>query len=289
MTTERPLITKAWAYVFHRGALGDSILSWPLLRALKATHDEVVFVTDRSKSELAAAELGTALADAEHRDFANLWVNGAPPAAARAASVVISLMHRDDEARAVWHRNAAAMFPSAEITFETRVLDRGLAIELAQGERSSPLCCNPAGPIVLHLGAGDRRKWWPIDRWAELTATLRARGLSVEVLAGEVEAERMTPRERETFTLLDGCFCTSLLELRDQLLAARLFVAADTGPAHLAGQLGINTLTLFGPTDPDLWSPIGPQVRVVRSGTSHMDDLSLARVLEAVDLQCQAG
>jgi ADP-heptose:LPS heptosyltransferase len=277
------------AFVFHRGALGDSILCWPLLRALQATHDEVIFVTDRSKSSLAASELGTALADAELRDFANLWVNGAPPVAARSASVVISLMHRDDEARAVWHRNAAAMFTSAEITFETRVLDRGLAIELAQGDRSSPPRCNPAGPIVLHLGAGDRRKWWPIDRWAELASTLRARGLSVEVRAGEVEAERMTPRERETFEHLNGRFCASLLELRETILAARLFVAADTGPAHLAGQLGINTLALFGPTDPDLWSPIGPQVRVVRSSTSHMDDLSLARALEAVDLQCQSG
>ncbi len=42
------------AWLFHRGALGDSILLWPILRSLVAAHGRVSFVTDCSKAHLAA-------------------------------------------------------------------------------------------------------------------------------------------------------------------------------------------------------------------------------------------
>lgn len=44
---------------------------------------------------------------------------------------------------------------------------------------------------------------------------------------------------------------------------ARMFIGADTGPAHLAAQLGIPTIALFGPTDPAIWSPLGPCVHTI--------------------------
>ena len=41
------------------------------------------------------------------------------------------------------------------------------------------------------------------------------------------------------------------------------FVGCDTGPTHLAAQLGVPTIALFGPTDPAVWAPVGPRVRVI--------------------------
>jgi hypothetical protein len=71
----------------------------------------------------------------------------------------------------------------------------------------------------------------------------------------------------------------NLEELAAMLCGARAFVGADSGPAHLAAQLGVPTLALFGPTDPAIWAPIGPRVRVLSPATPcGMDWLGVARV-----------
>jgi ADP-heptose:LPS heptosyltransferase len=60
-------------------------------------------------------------------------------------------------------------------------------------------------------------------------------------------------------------------ELADTIRPARLFIGADSGPTHLAAQLGVRTLGLFGPTDPGEWAPVGPRVRVLaRAGMGDM-------------------
>jgi ADP-heptose:LPS heptosyltransferase len=65
--------------------------------------------------------------------------------------------------------------------------------------------------------------------------------------------------------------------IRDELVArdwplpdiAALFTLAlatvgnDSGPTHLAAAVGCPTVALFGPTNPAMWSPVGPRVQVV--------------------------
>ena len=71
----------------------------------------------------------------------------------------------------------------------------------------------------------------------------------------------------------------SLEELGDRLARARLVIAGDSGPAHLAAQLGVPTLSLFGPGDPRQWGPVGSRVRVLAPPVpSPMDWLSVDRV-----------
>jgi ADP-heptose:LPS heptosyltransferase len=43
-----------------------------------------------------------------------------------------------------------------------------------------------------------------------------------------------------------------------------LFVSNDSGPAHLAAALGIDTLVLFGPTSPEITSPRGKRVKIIK-------------------------
>jgi ADP-heptose:LPS heptosyltransferase len=45
--------------------------------------------------------------------------------------------------------------------------------------------------------------------------------------------------------------------------SARIFIAADSGPGHLAAQLAAPTISLFGPTNPEQWAPVGPAVHVL--------------------------
>ena len=55
---------------------------------------------------------------------------------------------------------------------------------------------------------------------------------------------------------------TSLAELARIIRTARRYAGMDSGVSHLAGLLGAESTVLFGPTDPAVWRPSGPHVRV---------------------------
>ncbi len=45
---------------------------------------------------------------------------------------------------------------------------------------------------------------------------------------------------------------------------ADLYLGNDSGITHLAAASGTPTIALFGPTDPQVWGPKGPQVSIIR-------------------------
>jgi heptosyltransferase-2 len=61
------------------------------------------------------------------------------------------------------------------------------------------------------------------------------------------------------------CGQTTLKELGGLIGQMDLFISNDSGPAHLASALGIVTLVLFGPTSPEVTSPRGRNVRIIRN------------------------
>ena len=66
------------------------------------------------------------------------------------------------------------------------------------------------------------------------------------------------------------------------LRRARLVIANDSGPLHIAAALGIPTLGLFGPTSPKRTGPYpltAAQNNVLASATRKMADLKPADVL----------
>lgn len=246
-------------WYFHRGALGDSVLLWPRLRAEVRAGFEVTLVTDGEKARLAARALGVQGVDAEQPRFNALWRAGAAVEAVGGVARVAVAGGGGDVA-GVWGENARRMFLGAafeEIGRPSRALYGG-----ADVGRDVPRRENRGGPVVLHVGAGAEEKRWPLARWAEVAAGLRAAG-EVVLIAGEVERERLSAEERAAFASMGGRYLGSLAELAEVLKGARVVIGCDSGPAHLAAALGVATVALFGPTDPAVWAPIGPAVRVL--------------------------
>jgi hypothetical protein len=245
-------------WVFHRGALGDMVLLWPRLRHWIQGGDRVTLVCDAAKARLAEREVGVRGLDAEQRRFNQLWVEGGEIQAEAGVGLVVDYTAGSPAFLA----NLGRMFPGA--TIESSPPPRGGA-DAAAFDAAHPLAkaiaqANERSPIVLHVGAGSRDKQWPLDRWREIASLLPGQVLLV---AGEVEAERFSPAERELFAALGGRFVADLAQLAEITRHARLFIGCDSGPTHLAAQLGVRTLALFGPTDPAAWAPIGPQARVI--------------------------
>ena len=178
-------------------------------------------------------------------------------------------------------------------------------------------------PIIGRLPAGRPRvfvamrstapeKHWPTSRWVEVIRHLvRERACEV-VLCG---AAADIPEHDEVLRgvgpeVAEHVQDVSLqVRLRDTgaLLAAMdVCVGVDTGLVHLAASHGVPVAVLFGPTDPNQWSPWTPRAIVLRSkvvrrplrdrlvatsprsgdwplGVAAMDDIPAADVIGAVE------
>lgn len=265
------------AWVFHAGALGDFVMIWPFIRSLARRFDEVNIVTDSAKAALAraciVARSPLIAHDGNHRRFSRLWTGNLEGVDGREVDAVLVMNFVADPAQSpAWSRAAALMFPEARVRYVGAPGSDSRAAAWDELVSRSPEARDDHqgaggranGPIVCHVGAGGESKRWPLDHWREL-ARISARRMVF--VAGEVEAERFTGGERAAFAAMGGRFGRSLMDLAAEVRLASAVVGADSGPAHLAAQLGVPTVALFGPTDWRTWSPVGPRIRVVAPET----------------------
>jgi len=73
------------------------------------------------------------------------------------------------------------------------------------------------------------------------------------------------------------------VELAVRLQKCALFLGHDSGISHLVAAVGTPCVLLFGPTDPAIWAPANPKVRVLRASNLTMDGIGVGEVLAAVD------
>jgi len=114
-------------------------------------------------------------------------------------------------------------------------------------------CSVPRGDFaVIHPFSGSTRKNWPLAKFRALAQRIE-RVMPVEWCAGPEDPP------------LDGAVrIAGLYELACWLAQARLYLGNDSGVTHLAAAVGTPVLALFGPTDPAVWAPRGPHVRVAQ-------------------------
>ena len=60
----------------------------------------------------------------------------------------------------------------------------------------------------------------------------------------------------------------SLAQVLGLLSCSSGFIGNDSGITHLAAGLGVRTLAVFGPTNPVVYIPIGPAVKVFANNTT---------------------
>jgi ADP-heptose:LPS heptosyltransferase len=123
-------------------------------------------------------------------------------------------------------------------------------------------------PLVLHPGSGWSLKHWPVHCWGELAATLQSRyGITVLVTGGPGETELVDAvveaSGRRAYGLAGQLSLGGLAAL---YCRARLVIAIDSGPLHLAALTGVPVIGLYGPADPLEFRPWCPadRYRIVR-------------------------
>jgi len=141
-----------------------------------------------------------------------------------------------------------------------------LAIPEQYRRNAQQLLRNVARPFVVLLpSSGMEYKNWPAEYCARLGDLLSNAGYSVILLggpwqlpvlqdvAGRMKHPPLIP------ALQNAAFAEELLNDAAVMEQSSLVVGNDSGGMHLASVLGVLTVTLFGPTSPRKFSPIGPR------------------------------
>jgi hypothetical protein len=269
--------------VWISGALGDTILAYPALKALRAWAPLAAITAIGHRAYLGfALDLGLIdrAEDVDGPDASALFASGRRAGHGPAAlAVVWSTAHADLERHllAAGVSTVVAAHPrGGDGAHQAAYLLSCLAplgiLSNATLPTWTPIVsgaqefeCLPASPAVLiHAGAGARWKRWPLDGYLSLATELEKIGCAVRWSFGETDddlrdAVRAGRHARNMLPLL------SLRDLASFIARCDLVVSGDTGIAHLAALCGTPTLTLFGPTDPRRWAPLGPYAHTIQA------------------------
>jgi len=131
-------------------------------------------------------------------------------------------------------------------------LDQVRSITSCQSDGIPRIRCNVARErfAVIHPFSGSPRKNWPLEKFRALASKLE-RIMPVRWCAGP-----------EDPPLSGAVRIDDLYELACWLARASLYIGNDSGITHLAAAVGTPALALFGSTDPEVWGPRGPNVRI---------------------------
>jgi heptosyltransferase-3 len=287
--------------VLRGGALGDLILTLPILTALRRDFPQHSLELLGIKPQLNLAEGKPA--DAVH-DLGSL--------------ALIPLFARSKEFSADWRRrlsetDVAITYLADPDNIVTEQLRRGGITTVIQGRYrfeqpglhavdclAEPLSTlgisladrvprlersrkpNPELTLALHVGSGSPRKNWPLEKWAECLTHVQVGRIYLVI----GEADREVSRRFLQLMPSARIRCLELVplpELAVELGRCHSFIGHDSGVTHMAAAIGLPTIALFGPTDPSIWRPLGDHVTVVRSPTGRMEDLAVHQVLEALE------
>ncbi|MBN1514460.1 MAG: glycosyltransferase family 9 protein [Phycisphaerae bacterium] len=122
----------------------------------------------------------------------------------------------------------------------------------------------PAAPVMVHPGSGGRDKCCPLPVLEVVVRHLLAAGRAVAWMIGPVEEDQQGPAFAQRLAqTAPVTYEASLGRATEVIRSAAAFIGNDAGMTHLAAACGVPTIALFGPTDPRVWRPRGPDVRVL--------------------------
>ena len=292
------------ALVIRGGALGDFLLTLPVLAALReaAPATRLEALAYPSFARLAAdTRIIHAARSIEYGPMAGFFSRDTTldPGLREyfgSFDLIISYLYDPDEILAA---NLAQCGTGKLIAGPSRLSEKSHAIDQLAMPLSAlglPLTSravflpfaaeqNVQPALALHPGSGSPSKNWAPERWRQLASALLAEypALRIGIIGGEAdsaalaELRQLPPDERLVFWEN-----LPLHELGRQLAGCAAYLGHDTGISHLAAATGCPSLLLFGPTDPGVWAPPHPQVRILRAPENSLDQLPWPSVHSAV-------
>ena len=123
----------------------------------------------------------------------------------------------------------------------------------------------PKRAVLCHIASSQPNRQWPVRRWADFFQIAAAAGLPIAfTTAAGAREHALTDELKQIAPAAPVLPAVPELALFLAVLKrAEIFISGDTGPLHFAAGLGVPTLSLFGPSSPARWAPVGGRHRVL--------------------------
>lgn len=273
--------------IIRPGAIGDALLSFPTLHALRSIFraQRIIFVSNTSVLPLALAwKIADEVADFEESRWSELFspagIRGAELRELLAATdMAICWLHDSDHRVETNLRQAGVKKvivapgrpPEKSFTHVAEYLASTVKIPAKQVRHwhlSLPDAPKVGRTVAIHPGSGSERKNWPIASYAEVIKSLWQQKYEVLLIAGPAEEHKLAYFQRH-LKPPEGLYRTlvnaPLLEIAQQLRQCRGYLGNDSGITHLAAMLGVPTVAIFGPgSRVSNWEPLGKHVTVIQ-------------------------
>ena len=119
---------------------------------------------------------------------------------------------------------------------------------------------NKDGKIVLHLGTSDLRRSWSEKKWIELI-DLIFKKFNVAIVKNSL-SDNMIKNLKDNYGKVE-IFQGNLVDFKKWLGNQILLIGVDSMAGHLAAELGIPSISIFGSQNPLLTKPLGENSIVI--------------------------
>jgi len=163
----------------------------------------------------------------------------------------------------------AQLFPSEA--------DRQFAAEFLRAD-SRPI-------IAVHPSSGSPKKNWPVQLWGGLSQWLLLQKPEPLILLIGGEADQEPVAALQQFIpkgSLRLAHDLPLPHLAALLECASLFLGHDSGVSHIAAAVQTRCILMFGPTNPDVWAPLGEHVTLLRSSEEDISKIPVEEIQREV-------
>lgn len=158
-------------------------------------------------------------------------------------------MNRDIHRVECWRNAVMYSFPDLPVTAPCL----GAAAS-ALPDSYADICKTNSSVVVIHCGAGQKVRRWPVRHWADIIRSIRRSYNDVRIV--------VIPEADGYGSDLEGLADLMLRDLPIGSLVAVLgradaVMANDSGPGHIAAALGTPVCSIFGPQVPAVFRPYG--------------------------------
>lgn len=138
--------------------------------------------------------------------------------------------------------------------------------------------------VGLHVGAGKPSNRWSLDKYAALVARIdRNYSANFYLTGGWAEKEELNYLSNHCEIKFGKFINEPIPHLAALISLSDLFISNDTGIMHVAGTTDTPQISIFGPTNPFNWAPIGVNKFFIRK-SELIDEVSINDVYHLCEL-----